>query len=165
MSESIWLLARCISLCLEKIDGWDWTRKKNVALKTAIWQRKKPILEKPVTSWVNCLWLLGSRTRSAMFFHTCYWTSIEAGLTRFFLKRVDLKIGELIPCVVMVTGGYLFRFEAQFSRYLCVTIDVLKQGPRWPLESFERIYLFVTWNSVCGNFELSRMWLVERLSD
>ena len=65
----------------------------------------------------------------------------------------------------MVTGCCLFRFKARFLRYLCVTIDVLTQGPRWLPEPYERIYLFVILNSVCGNFELSRMSLVERLSD
>ena len=78
---------------------------------------------------------------------------------------MDLKIGEVIPYVAIVTGGWLFPFEAQFSRYLFVTIEVLTRGRPLPPEAYERIYLFVTLNSICDNFELSRMSLVKRLSD
>ena len=60
-----------------------------------------------VSSWLNCLCALGSRSTNATFFYTCYWISIEAELARFFLKSVNMKVGAVLPCVVMVTGSYV----------------------------------------------------------
>lgn len=134
--------------------------KKQCRTKSYDMTKVKTHFEK-VSSWLNCLCALGSRGTNATFFYTCYWISIEAELTRFFLKCVNIKVGAVLPCVVMVTGSYVscpvFEMSLHYN-------GLLSQGPRWLPELWKKCipFCYVELNS--WSFELFRMWLVEQLS-